>query len=115
AGAFFEGANVAPFAADDASLHVVAGDVHGANRGVGRVLGGVAMNGRGQDAAGRVFRDRLDVLLVAQGACSGLGGQLVVQPVQEQFFGLLAGVAADLVKQLGLPGDGGVGLLVFSL
>ena len=41
-----------PFAADDAALHVVAGDVHGADRRVGGVLGGVALDGGGQDLAG---------------------------------------------------------------
>ena len=52
AGAFLEGADVAAFAADDAALHVVAGNVHRADGGVGGVLGGVAVDGGGQDAAG---------------------------------------------------------------
>src|SRR5205807_2582743 len=51
AGAFLEGADVAPLAADDAALHVVAGDVHRADGGVGGVFGGVAVDGGRQDAA----------------------------------------------------------------
>ena len=46
AGRFFEGADVAPFAADDAALHFVAGNIDGAGRGFGRVGGGVALNAR---------------------------------------------------------------------
>ena len=37
AGGLLEGADVAPFAADDAALHVVVGDIDGAGRGFGRV------------------------------------------------------------------------------
>src|SRR5437016_377110 len=45
--AFLEGADVAPLAADDAALHVVAGNVHRADRRVRGVLGGVAVDGGG--------------------------------------------------------------------
>ena len=51
AGGFFEGADIAPFAADDAALHFVAGDVDGAGGGFGGVGGGVAMHGGEQDVA----------------------------------------------------------------
>src|SRR5205807_6972618 len=52
AGGLLEGADVAALAADDPALHVVRGNVHGADRGVGGVLGGVALDGGGQDFAG---------------------------------------------------------------
>ena len=47
AGGFFERADVATFAADDAALHFVAGNVDRAGRGFGRVRGGEALD-RGQ-------------------------------------------------------------------
>ena len=46
AGGLFEGADVAAFAADDAALHFVVGDVDGAGGGLGRVGGGEALNRR---------------------------------------------------------------------
>src|SRR6185369_17275482 len=45
----FERADVPPFAADDAALHFVAGDVDRAGRGLGRVRGGETLNGRQQN------------------------------------------------------------------
>ena len=53
AGGLLEGADVAAFPADDAALDVVAGNVDAADGGVGGVLGGVAVDGAGQDLAGR--------------------------------------------------------------
>ena len=44
AGCFFEGANVAAFATDDAAFHFVAGDVDRAGRGLGGVGSGEALN-----------------------------------------------------------------------
>src|SRR5262249_21751688 len=49
---FFEGADVAAFAADDAALHIVAGDVYGADGAVGGVSRRVALNGGDDDFAG---------------------------------------------------------------
>ena len=52
AGRLFEGADVAPFAADDAALHFVAGNIDRAGRALGGVGGGVALDGGEQDVAG---------------------------------------------------------------
>ena len=51
AGGLFEGADVAPFAADDAAFHFVAGDVDRAGRGFGGMGGGVALDAGQQDLA----------------------------------------------------------------
>ena len=47
-----------PFAADDAALHVVGGNVDGADRGFGRVRGGIALDRRRQDFTGLFSRTR---------------------------------------------------------
>lgn len=52
AGGFFEGADIATFAADDSAFHFVAGDIDGAGRGFGGVGGGEALDGSQQDFAG---------------------------------------------------------------
>src|SRR5687768_10520029 len=63
-GRLLEGADVAALTADDAALHVVGGDIDSADGGVGGVLGGIAMDGGSEDAAGFFFGDELDLLLV---------------------------------------------------
>ena len=52
AGRLLEAADVAPLAADDAALHVVAGDRHRADRVVGGLLGGVALDRLEDDLRG---------------------------------------------------------------
>ena len=52
AGGLLEGADVPALAADDPALHVVGGDVDGADGGLGGVAGGVALDGGGEDLAG---------------------------------------------------------------
>ncbi len=51
AGRLFEGADVAPFAADDPALHFVAGNIDRAGRGFGRVRRGVALHAGEQHVA----------------------------------------------------------------
>ena len=89
AGGLLEGADVAALAADDPALHVVAGDVDRADGGVGGVLGGVALDGGGEDLAG--LRPR-----PAAFSCSScfwmrdgdLVGQLAFEPFEQQLLGL---------------------------
>ena len=98
AGGFFEGADVAAFPADDAALDVVAGNVDAADGGVGGVLGGEALDGAGQDLAGRFLGDGLEVFLVLVNAHGHLVGQFLVEAFEQQPFGLFAGQAADFVQ-----------------
>ena len=98
AGGLLEGADIAAFAADDAALHVVAGNVHGADGGVGGVLGGVAMDGGGQDAAGLFLAVHLELLLVTLQPLGQLVGQFLLQPRQQQPLRLVARQRADLVQ-----------------
>ena len=53
AGGGLEGADVAALAADDAALHVVAGDRHDRDGRLGDGLGGEALDGGGEDLARR--------------------------------------------------------------
>ena len=48
----FEGADVAALAADDAALHVVVGQRHHGNGGLGHVVGGALLDGQRDDVAG---------------------------------------------------------------
>src|SRR5579875_244971 len=63
AGAFLEGTDVASFAADDSTFHVIAGNVHGADGGVAGVFCGIAMDGSRQNAAAALL-DGLPQLLL---------------------------------------------------
>ncbi len=66
AGGLFEGPDVAPFAADDPALHLVAGNVDGAGGGFGGVGGGVALDAGDQHLAALGLADFGHFLLVPQ-------------------------------------------------
>src|SRR5207244_660700 len=98
-------------AADDPALHVVARDIDGADRGVGRVLGGVAVDGGRQNAAGFLLADRLDLLFVLLDARRDLVGQLAIDALQEQLLGFIARQARDFAQLVGLLLDERLGVL----
>ncbi len=102
AGRLLEGADVAPFAADDAALHVVAGDVHRADGGVGGVFGGVALDGGGEDFAGFLLASGLEPFLVFLNAIGDLLAQVFFQSFQKRVLGLFAAQAADFMQFLHL-------------
>src|SRR5579872_4731560 len=56
AGGHLEGANVAPLAADDAALHLLAGQRYHRDRRFRHLVGGPALNGGGDDAASPLVR-----------------------------------------------------------
>ena len=116
AGALLEGADVAAFAADDAALHVVAGDVHGADGGVGGVLGGVAVDGGGQDARGPSPRwpAAASPRAAACGAAISSASSRSSRS-SSSCLGLLAVQAADLVQLLRLLLDQRLDLLAALL
>ena len=105
AGRFFEGADVAPFAADDPALHFVVGNVDRAGRGFGRVLRGVALDGRRRGL--RAFSSvlRLELLLVTLNAAGDIVGQVPFNSFEQSFFRVRARQTGDLVKQPRLFGD----------
>ena len=59
----FERANVAAFAADDAALHILVGQVDHGNGGLGHMVGSAFLNGQRDNVAGFLFALFLGVLL----------------------------------------------------
>src|SRR5262245_34861033 len=102
AGGLLEGADVATFAADDPALHVVRRDIDGADGGVGGVLGGVALDGRGQNLTRLLIGLRLEKLGLLMYAAGDFVGQFLIEPLEQGLLGLLAIEAADLVQALHL-------------
>ena len=103
AGGLLEGADVPPFAADDPALHVVARDVDRADGGVGGVLGGVALDGGGEDLAGLL----LGLLLQRAPRAAGCGAAISSASSRSSrsssiFSACLARQAGDLVQPLRL-------------
>ena len=86
AGALLEGADVAPFAADDPALHVVAGNVDGADGGVGGVLGGVALDGGRQDLAGLLLAVTAGLLLGLLDAGGDFVAELALQAFEQELL-----------------------------
>ena len=88
AGGFFKGADVSPFAADDAAFHFVVGDAHRAGRGFGGVHGGIALDGREQYFSGFFLANFAQHLLVLEDDRPGFLLELLVQDFQEPAGGL---------------------------
>src|SRR5262249_13793739 len=105
AGRLLEGADVASLAADDAPLHVVGRNVDGADRGVGGVDGGVTLNRDGENLAGLLLRRLPKLRLVPLDAGRDLGGELLLDSLEEHLVGLVAGETGDLVESFGLLVD----------
>src|SRR5437764_599539 len=82
--------NSPALAADDAPLHVVAGDVHRADGRVGGVVGSVAVDRHRDDASRLLLGRSLDVLLVPRQADSDLFRQFALQPFQQDRLRLVA-------------------------
>ena len=110
AGGLFERADVAPFAADDAPLQVIARQIHHRHRGLGRVLGGAALDGLGdvlpRFGAGLLARLGVEAFDEVRGIAPRVGLDMLQQQVFG-FFGRQPGQAFELVL---LRGDE---LLVF--
>ena len=86
-----------PFAADDPALHVVGGDVDGADGGLGGVRRGVALDGGGEDLAGLLLAGLAERLLVLEDQAADLVPELVLEPSEEQVAGLL-GAELGLIR-----------------
>ena len=102
AGGLFERADVASFAADDAALHFVAGNIDRAGRGFGGVGGGETLNRREQDFFRLYVGDRGDFLLTLHDQGALLVRQLLIEPLEQSFFRFFRAQAADLMEGLTL-------------
>ena len=98
AGQGLQRADVAALAADDAALHLVVGQGHHADRGLGHMVGSAALNGKGDDlpglGVGLVLEAGLDLLDLH----GRLVGHVSLQLIQQVGLGLLGGKAGDTLQ-----------------
>ena len=94
-----DGADVAALAPDDPALHVVGGDGDGPDRGLGGVLGRVALHGHQGDFAGFVLGVELGLLGDLAGQLGHIQSGLILDPLEQEFLGLLGRELGEL-KQL---------------
>ena len=97
-----ERANVAALAADDTTLHFVAGQINDGDRDLGRVVGGAALNGLGDYLACKLLGVLLDLLLVVHNLNGLFVGQLVLKGLQQVILGLLNGEARNALENVKL-------------
>ncbi len=83
-----EGADVAALAPDDAALEVVGGNMDGGDGGLGRMIGGHALDGEAQDLAGLLVGLRLRARLGIADNDGGLAGHVVADGLQKLGLGL---------------------------
>ena len=88
AGEVLERADVAPLAADDASLHVVGRQLHDRDRRLGGVAGGEALHDHGEDVAHAAVGIALGLLLDLADEPRRVVANLVLQLLEQQVLGL---------------------------
>ena len=98
AGGLFEGANVAAFLADDAALEFFFGDRHAANRGLGGVLGGVALHGSGDDFGGFFLGAGLGFFGALGNQLALFSCQFFIQAGEELLFGFFGAESGQLLQ-----------------
>lgn len=94
----FEGADVAAFASDDAALHFVGGDLDDGDGGFGGDFGGDALDGGGDDVSGAGFGLVFDASFGFADEASGFVGDFLLDLLEEEFAGFVAGECADFFK-----------------
>jgi len=101
AGRVLEGADVAAFAPDDASLHLVVRNVDGRDGRLTHVGGAGALDRGQHDFAAARVRLFLGLLDTSPDELVPLDGQLLLEPIEDLGLGLLAGEPGRL-EQLGV-------------
>ena len=89
-GDLLEGADVAPLAPDDATLHIIGRDRHSGDGALGRVVGGQALYGHGQNLARLAVGLALGLFLGLADDGGGLVGALVAHLREHLVLSLLA-------------------------
>ena len=102
AGHGLDGADVAPLAADDASLHLVGGQRHHRNGGLSHKVGGIALDRHGDDLPGALLALLLGALLALFDAQRRFMLDFIFQVVEQIFLCLVDGEAGDALKRLPL-------------
>ncbi len=123
AGGLLDGADVATLAPDDAALHVVGGNGHGADGALAGVFGGAALDGHERDLAGLLLGLALRVVGDLAGDFGHVLAALVLHALQQQFACRVHAHARDrqqavaLLHQYGLQFHllgGGLGLALLQ-
>ena len=100
AGRIFDGADVAPLAADDARLHVVVGQRHDGDRRFRSVVGRTALDGERDDVLGVEIRLVLGLLFEVPHLHRTVAAGLVEDLVGELGLGLLLGELGHALELL---------------
>jgi len=111
----FEGANVPAFATDDPALHLFVGDCHHRHGRFGALVGGEALDGEGDDAAGLIVRLLAGGSFDLAGAAGGLDLDLLLHPLDDVGARFIASQAGDPLQLLDLALHGLVDLFVAGL
>ena len=98
ASSLFEGADVAAFATDDASLHLVVGQMDGGDGVLGGVVGGDALHRRDDDLASSLVGLFPSLALYRLGQTDGVALRLVADGLEQMGLGLGGGHAADTLE-----------------
>ena len=96
----FEGADVAALAADDASLHFVAGDLDDGDGGFGGDFGGNALDGGGDDLAGAFFGFVLGLGFGGADHAVGFVGDFALDLPEQEIACFVGGEGADFFEAL---------------
>ncbi len=91
----FQRPDVAPFAADDAALHLVVGQADHGDGALGDVVGGAALDGQGDDLAGPALRLLLRLRLRLLDHDRHLVFHFALDPLQEKVLGFVGVIPAS--------------------
>ena len=112
AGRELEGADVPSLAADDAPLHVVAGQVDDRHRRLDRVLGGAALDRLGDDLSGAECRRLARLALEALDERRGVAPRVGLDLLQQDLLGFVCRHRGDPLQFALLVDDQPVELLL---
>jgi hypothetical protein len=99
AGQVLEGADVAPLAADDAALHVVAVELDDRDRGLSGVAGGHALHHDREDVADAAVGVALGLLLDLAHEPRRVVAQLVLEVLEQHRLGLARAQPGDRLER----------------
>ena len=91
AGDLLEGANVSSLTTDDAALDVIRRNLDGSDGALGRVIGGHALNGDGEDLSGLAIGFGLGARLDITDDAGGFGRALLADVVENDVTSLVLG------------------------
>ncbi len=97
-----QGADISALPADDPALHLVVGQGHHGDGGLGGVVGGAALDGGGDDLPGFLLGLVLELALDLLDLHGRVVADVRLHALQQILLGLLLGEAGDLLQDLRL-------------